>query len=128
MLGKTGHVKLIDFQTCKVLNPEIQSSIDAELQKNARLLKNQNPYDDSRNYSLVGTEEYISPETLMDRDVGYPADLWSLGCILYQMLFGETPFVGKTQMETYNNIKNKTEYAWKSTTDDATKDLITGLL
>ena len=96
--------------------------------RHARLLKNQNDKDESRMFSLVGTEEYLAPETLQDRDVGYPADLWSLGVILYQMIFGETPFVGRTQFETYQNIKNKTEYTWKESTDDATKDLITGLL
>jgi len=49
----------------------------------ASLFKNQQASDDSRNFSLVGTEEYIAPETLNDTNVTYAADLWSLGVILY---------------------------------------------
>jgi serine/threonine protein kinase len=48
-----------------------------------QLFKNQADADDSRNFSLVGTEEYIAPETLDDVDVSYTADLWSVGVILY---------------------------------------------
>jgi len=55
----------------------------------------------SRNYSLVGTEEYIAPETLEDTDVSYASDLWSLGVIMFQMLEGKTPFIGRTSFETY---------------------------
>lgn len=37
----------------------------------------------SRHYSLVGTEEYIAPETIDDTDVSYASDLWSLGVITF---------------------------------------------
>ena len=33
--------------------------------------------------SLVGTEGYIAPEIIKDSIVGYQADYWSLGIILY---------------------------------------------
>ena len=43
---------------------------------------------DARHYSLVGTEEYLAPETLSDSDLNYTSDYWSLGVILYQLLCG----------------------------------------
>jgi len=44
---------------------------------------NNSKFADERNYSLVGTEEYVSPEILQDKEVSYASDLWSLGVIIY---------------------------------------------
>jgi serine/threonine protein kinase len=33
--------------------------------------------------SLVGTEEYIAPETIQGTGVSYACDLWSLGVMLF---------------------------------------------
>jgi serine/threonine protein kinase len=99
VLDKDYHLKLIDFGTCRLLNPEIIQQV----QKTELIAKlgSQTQADMFRTFSLVGTEDYISPEVLQDVEVSYPCDLWSLGVILYQMLAGCTPFKGKTPEETY---------------------------
>ncbi|XP_067946473.1 uncharacterized protein [Watersipora subatra] len=73
-----GEVKLIDFGIAKQLDPEA-TSVMLE--------------------SCVGTLNYMSPEVLqglntkgVDSKVGRKADVWSLGCILYYMTYGSTPF------------------------------------
>ena len=44
---------------------------------------------------MVGTPRYMSPEQVLDTgEVGPPADLYSLACVLYEMLAGEPPFTG----------------------------------
>lgn len=43
----------------------------------------------------VGTPVYMAPEQSLGQSVGPTADLYSLGCVLYEMLAGEPPFTGK---------------------------------
>lgn len=54
------------------------------------------------NEAQIGTVNYMSPESL-DRDtkLGRSTDVWSLGCILYEMVYGHTP-LGK-----YSNVVQK---------------------
>jgi tRNA A-37 threonylcarbamoyl transferase component Bud32/tetratricopeptide (TPR) repeat protein len=45
---------------------------------------------------LLGSPLYLSPEHLESRDVDGRADIYSLGCTLYEMLTGRAPFTGKS--------------------------------
>lgn len=47
---------------------------------------------------VTGTPSYASPEQARGREVGPPTDVYSLGCLLFEMLCGQLPFDG-TDME-----------------------------
>ncbi|KAL9685493.1 hypothetical protein QQ045_022943 [Rhodiola kirilowii] len=58
--------------------------------------------------SFVGTEEYVAPEIITGDGHDFGVDWWSLGVVLYEMLYGATPFVGSNRKETFYRILSKT--------------------
>ncbi len=57
-----------------------------------------------RTNSFVGTEEYIAPEVIKGCGHTSAVDWWTLGILVYEMLYGTTPFKGKTRNATFANI------------------------
>ena len=54
---------------------------------------------------IVGTVYYMSPEQLREEpDLDQGTDIYSLGCMLYEMLSGEPPFTGRTLTDVANRI------------------------
>ena len=42
--------------------------------------------------SIKGTPLYMAPELVQEKPYDHTADLWSLGCILYELFQGQPPF------------------------------------
>ena len=57
--------------------------------------------------SLVGTPLYMSPQILMSETYTTKSDVWSLGLIFFEMLFGKTPWKARSQYELITNINNE---------------------
>lgn len=57
-----------------------------------------------RHGSFVGTAQYVSPEVLQSGPITPAADLWALGCIIYQMISGLPPFRGSNDYVIFKEI------------------------
>lgn len=56
---------------------------------------------------IKGSPLYMAPEILLQHCYNPLADLWSIGVILYECLFGTAPYSSKTTEELLNKIKSK---------------------
>jgi serine/threonine-protein kinase len=72
----TAMAKLTDFGTCKLLTPE-GGITEASCTR------------------LFGLSHSAAPEVLRSSGVDARADVWSLGCVLYELLTGAAPFAGE---------------------------------
>jgi serine/threonine protein kinase len=52
----------------------------------------------TRTGSTIGTTGYLSPEQIQGREAGPRSDLYSLGCLTFEMLTGKKPFAGENEM------------------------------
>ncbi|EYU36229.1 hypothetical protein MIMGU_mgv1a0015913mg, partial [Erythranthe guttata] len=113
LLQDNGHVALTDFDlscltSCKpqLLIPEISEKRRHKGQKGQPApIFMAEPMRASN--SFVGTEEYIAPEIITGAGHTSAVDWWALGILLYEMLYGYTPFRGKTRQKTFANILHK---------------------
>nr|AML78829.1 putative LOV domain-containing protein [Ajuga reptans] len=111
LLQNNGHVALTDFDlscltSCKpqLLIPEISEKKKHQKNQQAPIFMAE-PMRASN--SFVGTEEYIAPEIISGAGHTSAVDWWALGILLYEMLYGYTPFRGKTRQKTFANILHK---------------------
>jgi len=85
MISKTGAVKVMDFGIARAL-----SDANSVTQTSA----------------VIGTAQYLSPEQARGEKVDARSDVYSLGCVLYEILTGEPPFVGDTPVAVaYQHVR-----------------------
>lgn len=110
LLQEDGHVLLTDFDlsfktTCK---PQVRRHAPS---KRRRSRSDPPPIfvaePVTQSNSFVGTEEYIAPEIITGAGHSSAIDWWALGILIYEMMYGRTPFRGKNRQKTFANILHK---------------------
>lgn len=82
LIGREGRLKLIDYGFSRQL-----------------------PRETFMLYDFCGTPHYIAPEVIQREGYfGKPADMWSLGIILYRMVVGSFPFKGNTEKTLFLKV------------------------
>jgi len=110
----SGHMKLVDFG----LSKELESEDDTE-----RKVRR----------SVLGTPEYMAPEMVLSSQTkeGYTesVDWWAFGCILHEMLDGESPFTADTPKKILKKILiGKRDQPFQKDVSGAAASLIDSLL
>ncbi|KAG2325077.1 hypothetical protein Bca4012_039571 [Brassica carinata] len=84
---------------------------------------------EARSNSFVGTHEYLAPEIIKGEGHGAAVDWWTFGVLLYELLYGKTPFKGYNNDETLANIVlQNLKFPDSPLVSFQAKDLIRGLL
>src|SRR5260221_9258567 len=57
--------------------------------------------------TIVGTFQFMAPEVLLGQEADAPSDIFSFGCVLYEMITGKRAFEGKSQISVASAILEK---------------------
>ncbi|VDM42889.1 unnamed protein product [Toxocara canis] len=118
LLSDTQHIMLSDFGTAKFLDPKDNFSAgDKDV-----VPRGEESHHRSRS-TFVGTAQYVSPEVLVDGDVGPSCDYWALGAIIFQMVSGMPPFRSVNDYHTFQKIQ-KLDYSFPEGFPELPKDLV----
>lgn len=81
ILKHDGHIKIADFGFSKLLGT------------------------DNKAQTMLGSPLNMAPEVLNNEAYNNKADIWSIGTVFYEMLFGKPPFVASNMIDLIRNIQ-----------------------
>jgi serine/threonine protein kinase len=55
------------------------------------------------NATMVGTPLYMSPQQLKCEKYSSKCDIWAIGLIFFEMIYGKLPWVGRSEYELVKN-------------------------
>jgi len=101
---KPGNIKINSEGQVKILDFGIAKEIRSQDESDQTLL--------TEHGHLVGTPAYMSPEQARGRPLDHRTDVWSFGCIMFEMLTGKLAFEGPTASDTIAHVLER-DPDWK---------------
>ncbi|HEX7773360.1 MAG TPA: protein kinase, partial [Pyrinomonadaceae bacterium] len=98
MLRHDGIVKVLDFGLAKLSREHQPFETDS-------MAPTQN-FINTAVGMVLGTAHYMSPEQARGLELDARTDIWSLGCVLYEMISGRQPFHGPTTIDIMSGVLN----------------------
>jgi len=110
-MGDDGHLALSDFGLAKDFG---NFSLDDVSMRTA---------------SFVGSPFYVAPDVLKQKQYTYVIDYWSFGILVFRMLVGRPPFLGRSMKEVFDNILyQELRFSQSNPIDEVAMDIISKLL
>ncbi|KAJ0407956.1 hypothetical protein ATCC90586_001984 [Pythium insidiosum] len=111
VIDSAGYLKVVDFGFAKHV-PYYKNGVVQE-----------------RSFTLCGTPEYLAPELVLNKGHGKAVDHWALGCLIYELIAGRTPFQHNDQNKIFEKILQGRQFVKFHPRFDAdAKDLVMKLL
>ena len=95
MVRHDGIVKILDFGLLKLIASD-RSEVDKEGETKMQVK--------TQVGMIMGTVAYMSPEQARGQEMDARTDIWSFGCVLYEMLTNQQAFQGETMTDVLANI------------------------
>src|SRR5262249_5391027 len=92
LVAKNGYAKLADFGLAKLFEPRSEQTNTVTMTAH------------TRPGMVLGTIAYMSPEQAAGREVDHRSDIFSFGIVLHEILAGERPFRGVSDLEVLQSI------------------------
>ncbi|KAJ7276231.1 kinase-like domain-containing protein [Mycena haematopus] len=130
LLHQSGHIMLSDFDLAKQSNEPGGMPVMIQSETNGvPLVDTMSCTVNFRTNSFVGTEEYIAPEVIAAQGHTAAVDWWTLGILIYEMIYATTPFKGAERNDTFANIRDSpVHFKDNPKVSQAGKDCVTRLL
>lgn len=87
-----GRVKVLDFGVAKILGGRKGAVLDTIVTQPGQ---------------VIGTPGYMSPEQSLGKETDHRTDIWSFGCVLFEMLTAKRPFHGRETSEVLEAMLRK---------------------